>query len=909
MNEHLVEPVLDHTGKLLGTAFPIVCNGSCTWYITCQHVLPSDGKPATVNKVAIEETLLLQENEVDLVLISTATQTSQSVRLASPPANGTAVVIGYKDYSGGRIKACRSDILFQSVSICKDTEHPDYELDYLELVDDGGEIESGFSGAPVVDSKSDSVIGVVIERSTHNDKGRVYALSFNEISRFLPARIKSNLTYSTPNLVIEGAGDSLAETNGGDVVSSIDSSDPIEFALTNELNRTLAAFEGQPSIWVLPEVHLFPEGMHRPGEVSARVEYSDIIKPKGISVIHCRKQFGATTLARFLCLFAYRFSKSHFYYLDASRLRGHDSEIRTAIKRQQKLCCFKVDSVDAVIVDSVNLNDDGNLRLVKKIGLMFPESRVIIVARVADASFFNSASDALKMGEIRHLHLWALTRNSVRSAITQYNDESFIAETNRVTDTVLRDLEALNLPRTPIHCLTFVKIYDNAFDDSPANRADVLHRVLFMLFNGSSLPDYKTKPDVKDAEYTLGWYCSKLLRENNFSVDRDKFIKETAQFCKDKEIEIDTSQVFDTLYTNHLIEEVGGVFRFRMYSWLLYFAAQWMDHDEDFAAYVLAEERYFSYPEIIEFYTGIDRKKSGVLKRITEDLHSVGESVRGKCSLPENFSPFGDMHWSPSAEGLSKVQKMLTEGVQASRLPDVIKDNYADLRYNRSTPLDQEIKTILEEYSVMRLMRALKAASRALRNSDFVDKSIRHDLLREVLAGYSVLVNVLVSVAPAMLTEGRARIEGANFTLIGIKDGSPEERLNRYLSCLPDNLLNWYEDELFSNKMSPLLHKHSDESTVKNSIERHLLQMIIARKRPSGWVKSTKKYIAEQDKNSYYLYDMFTNLAADKKYAFVTGSTYGSIDELLTTLLAKHKHDAPPSKRLRLSRKKKAKRR
>jgi hypothetical protein len=75
----------------------------------------------------------------------------------------------------------------------------------------------------------------------------------------------------------------------------------------------------------------------------------------------------------------------------------------------------------------------------------------------------------------------------------------------------------LNLHRTPLNCLTLLKVSEIDFDESPVNRSEMIKRVLFLLFNIDDVPTYKTRPDLKDCEYVLGYFCEHLIRDGAYS--------------------------------------------------------------------------------------------------------------------------------------------------------------------------------------------------------------------------------------------------------------------------------------------------------------------------------------------------------------------------------------------------------
>lgn len=105
------------------------------------------------------------------------------------------------------------------------------------------------------------------------------------------------------------------------------------------------------------------------------------------------------------------------------------------------------------------------------------------------------------------LHLLALPRTQIRKVVCEYNKSKDIGEEDIVLSKVVTDLDTLNIHRTPLNCITLLKVSEKHFDESPVNRTNMLEMVLFVLFNLEGIPTYKTKPDLKDCEYVLGCFC------------------------------------------------------------------------------------------------------------------------------------------------------------------------------------------------------------------------------------------------------------------------------------------------------------------------------------------------------------------------------------------------------------------
>ena len=118
---------------------------------------------------------------------------------------------------------------------------------------------------------------------------------------------------------------------------------------------------------------------------------------------------------------------------------------------------------------------------------------------------------------------------------------------------------------------------------SPVNRTELIDRILFLLFNIDDIPTYKVRPDLKDCEYVLGYFCETMIRENKYVFTRQEFLECLHSFCEEKIIELDIQVVFDVLHRNNILVERGGFFCFRFTYWIFYFTAQRMHHDEIFS--------------------------------------------------------------------------------------------------------------------------------------------------------------------------------------------------------------------------------------------------------------------------------------------------------------------------------------
>jgi hypothetical protein len=155
-----------------------------------------------------------------------------------------------------------------------------------------------------------------------------------------------------------------------------------------------------------------------------------------------------------------------------------------------------------------------------------------------------------------------------------------------VTKKVTDDIDALNLHRTPLNCLLLLKLSEQAFDDTPVNRTEMIGRVLYLLFyQYDKIPRYATRPDLKDCEFALGYFCEALIRCGKTTFTIGEFYQKIQEYCSKQILDLDIEILFTFLLSENIFVKKGAVYEFRFIYWLYYFAAHRMHHDSQFAEF------------------------------------------------------------------------------------------------------------------------------------------------------------------------------------------------------------------------------------------------------------------------------------------------------------------------------------
>ena len=203
----------------------------------------------------------------------------------------------------------------------------------------------------------------------------------------------------------------------------------------------------------------------------------------------------------------------------------------------------------------------------------------------------------------------------------------------------------------------------------------------------------------------------------------------------------------------------------------------------------------------------------------------------------------------------------------ASALPAAVKDAVADRQYDRARPYYQELSTFIDTSSLYQLMQAIRGAARVLRNSDHVGPEAKAALLDEVLSSWIRVCQILVILSPVLAVQRKATFEDMGFVLANwdVKE-EPLDRWANIMTCILDNVVSWFQDDIFSKKMGALLCNHI--KTHRAELSEVLVLLIMIRQKAPGWVRETEQFILREHKNSFYLSRVFAALRTESRIGF-----------------------------------------
>lgn len=627
--------------------------------------------------------------------------------------------------------------------------------------------------------------------------------------------------------------------------------DRISILLNNRLRREMQSYVGQPFIWV--DRYLSEDRLDNVFRLQESTLYSelDIIKTRENIRVVAPSQYGLTCFGSHFLITLWDNHHEFGIKVDATGVRAKKFE--NLIEAELDIYGKEKKDVKWIVIDNWKPYRKDQRGISTYLKQEFPDAHLLLMTVYHENEFVEGTSFDETVIDSLTLYLTPLKRAQERMMVDAFNKVKFIDDSDEVLNKLDEDIKNFNMHRSPHSCVTLLTVFKDSFDRNPVNRTDVLENVLNIIFDNTRLPNYRTnKPDAKDCNFCMGYFCSTLIKNDQYFFSHDYFVGEIRDFCKRKDYDIDVEQLFDILCYNKIIIEDQGAYKFHFTFWVYYFVASWMLVDEEYALEMLKDQNYVHYPEVLEFYTGKDRRRKNAAETLISDLAVASRSVQAKTGMKEQDDPFAFLKFNQSKEHQDAIIERIESDVKQSNLPQSVKDQAADLNYNPSTAFHQEVFKVYSDFSVGYLVNIIRIGSKVLRNSDQLDAEPKQKLLMELVSAMKVLSNIIYLVSPLFAKQGYIQLSEYGFKLTqSFFELEEKERTIAILVTIPYNLTMMFKEDIFSSKLSPVFV--SALGSEKDKVKRHLLASLLVYKQPEGWDKALMDYMNSVGNNSYYL--------------------------------------------------------
>jgi predicted MPP superfamily phosphohydrolase len=287
---------------------------------------------------------------------------------------------------------------------------------------------------------------------------------------------------------------------------------------------------------------------------------------------------------------------------------------------------------------------------------------------------------------------------------------------------VFKLLTTLHLPTTPLAISMFLWIIEQQENYKPVNHATVLENFVEKLFKKSSKKQfYSEKFDYRNKEHLLADIALEMYKSNHTNyrmlyTDLVTLIGDTLRIKKFDYAAEDVLQHF--LSKGILVKEYDGnrfYVRFHFTCFLEYFLMKQMSFDSEFLSYVLEEKNYLQFDNEIDYYTGIRRDQSEILKLLIERMNAEYKDILEQISHFEYGFDEVFMTAKPIIKSLNGdfVHHLKEKGKPRDEEMDKIKDEILErLKPEKGIAQKQDLTPL------SRLERLWTLAARVLKNTE-----------------------------------------------------------------------------------------------------------------------------------------------------------------------------------------------
>ena len=655
-------------------------------------------------------------------------------------------------------------------------------------------------------------------------------------------------------------------TDGDDGIVEIESTrqinvDPITLLFEERYRDSMSVYGDNSLVWV--DRYFSLNRFDRSFSFNRNDLYSedDIIDAEKSLKIITPAQYGLTSFAWHFLLRLWKERRIFGLYLDCRLFKLN--KIDKFIEKQMSAFNMKKESVKWLVFDNWDLKEKEARQVLKFASEEYPNVPILILCPLLEKSFIDNETISNHEFSIANIYMAPMQTSQLRNMVSVYNKKRRIGEDDVILKRLNDDIQNFNMHRTPLNCISLLEVFSNSFDENPVNRTAMIERLLRIIFENEEVPSFKSLPDVKDCEFAIGYYCEQMIRNENYYFSSKHFYDTISDFCKSQKITLDINYLFIILINNQIICQYDNDwFGFRFAFWVYYFAAMRMTKSPDFAQFILEKENYVHYPEILEFYTGSDRTRNDAVQILISDIEKVSCSVHSKVGMPDKMNPFQLLKLEVTDEQARKAIDKLDDELKKSKLPTHIKDALDDKAYNPSMPYHQDVKKVWENYSVNYLQEFIRIASKALRNSDYIEATNKERLLDAICDAWLNTIRVVYLMAPALALNGKAGYDDFQLFLDeGFKKDEYND-INRLLidviSNIPYNIITWYKDNIYSAKLADLFYDKIAKET--NPVIKHVLITLVIFEMPERWDIIVRKYLSDSGKSSFYFGDTISSL-------------------------------------------------
>ena len=632
-------------------------------------------------------------------------------------------------------------------------------------------------------------------------------------------------------------------------------------------------------LFVAPPLHrqVFTSGNSEDLDTFKKVEISfqDLCSISHNVLLQAKPEYGRTTLLQQLCIsnskdVASSESDRHFIpvLLNFSDFtpgtRRVERAIRSALPDLPANCTIESllqNSAFLVCIDDVVFSNQKNIKELKTFVSEYKSNRYIL-STIAAGEHEGVKADTGLPAQFEQITVGTLKRKGIRSLVQRFDrDHNDIEE---LLDRVVRELNAINVPHTPLNSTLLLEIFSNDQSFFPLNRSTLIERFIETLLKKRSLSDIeRRKFDFRNQVHYLGHVAKYMCKENRYILNYDDLFCLTDTYLKNLGLGFGAREIIDNSITSRIFQlkvgENSVSFRFKVF--LNFFIATQMKAEQKFKMWVFEEERYLSYLSEIEYYSGLERNDLDLLNMVAKRheqclIETFGTKLLGV------YDDTADKLVPKSFRGEKNYSEDLSTAIGETPMSAEERDEFLDTEIPSDAEGRQEVFRPDSSSHHARYFLSLVMYTSLVKNTELIKDSDKRKHLSKVLRSWAITTIVSFSVIQSLVKRRKKSINGLTYT-ISYPMEYTDERISRLISItLPIKIGSLLFSLVGTEKLEVQLAQNSFSKVEEPRMVSYFRNSLYMDLKLRQWWKIPSRF-SRQIKDSYFFREVMLAKATE----------------------------------------------
>jgi predicted MPP superfamily phosphohydrolase len=270
-----------------------------------------------------------------------------------------------------------------------------------------------------------------------------------------------------------------------------------------------------------------------------------------------------------------------------------------------------------ILIDDTNFHEKKKLDSLIKFVTQFPNNKYILATN-QDLFVSFSLESLEKLSTFQKIYIHPYTKKHVRIMVQKWFRKSK-SETEEIADNIMNLISRLHISRTPFVVSMLLLIFEKQGHYTPLNKAVLIENFIETILEKVNITEKQFGGlDYRDKQYYLSYIAAKMLKKKETFFLRDELVEETRNFFRycfndPNYLKGNILPFIDYFIQNGILLENNNEMHFKFKCFYEYFVAKRMIDDKSFYHYIMKEENYLDFVNVIDYLTGIQKNNIEVL--------------------------------------------------------------------------------------------------------------------------------------------------------------------------------------------------------------------------------------------------------------------------------------------------------